>query len=291
MTHSQDQRVSIGLRSAHIAALLNHHHGLSWLEIHTENWLTEHGPIAERLADLRARFDLSLHGVGMSIGSADKLDRTHLLQLKRLAERCQPILISEHLSWGAIDGCHSNDLLPLPFNPATLALMVQRIDQIQQTLGRQILVENLSSYCTFADSTMPEWEFVANVVERANCGLLLDINNLYVNAINHQFDPADYLAAMPWGRVGEVHLAGYETWQQVLVDTHGYPVQIPVWRLFEQWHTQLPEQARILIEWDTDVPELDVLLNEVDKARTLMAPSTATPLATKEFAAELADVC
>jgi uncharacterized protein (UPF0276 family) len=282
-----DQRVSIGLRTAHIAALLDNPHGLSWLEIHNENWLTETGPIAERLAEIRSHFDLSLHGVGMSLGSADRLDHTHLQQLKRLVERCHPILVSEHLSWGAIDGRHSNDLLPLPFNQPTLQLLVQRIDMVQQTLGRQILVENLSSYCTFAESTMPEWVFVREVVERADCGLLLDINNLYVNAINHDFKAEEYLAAMPWGRVGEVHLAGYEQWGDVLVDTHGYPVQTPVWRLFEQHQHLLPAAARILIEWDTDVPDLTILLAEVAKARALLS----TEQAAIHVMQESADVC
>lgn len=287
MKSISDQRVSIGLRTAHTAALLNDAHGLSWLEIHTENWLTESGPIAERLADIRARFDLSLHGVGLSLGSADALDQNHLQQLKRLAERCQPILISEHLSWGAIDGRHSNDLLPLPFNQPTLQLLVQRIDRVQQTLGRQILVENLSSYCTFAESTMPEWEFVRTVVERADCGLLLDFNNVHVNAVNHHFHASDYFAAMPWGRVGEVHLAGYEQWGDVLVDTHGYPVQPPVWQLFERYQHHLPADARILIEWDTDVPELTTLLAEVDKARVILS----TPKVAQTKIGESADVC
>lgn len=287
MKQCMDQRVSIGLRTAHIAALLDDPHGLSWLEIHNENWLTETGPIAERLAEIRSHFDLSLHGVGMSLGSADRLDQTHLQQLKRLVERCRPILVSEHLSWGAIDGRHSNDLLPLPFNQATLQLLVQRIDMVQQILGRQILVENLSSYCTFAESTMPEWVFVREVVERADCGLLLDINNLYVNAINHDFKAEEYLAAMPWGRVGEVHLAGYEQWGDVLVDTHGYPVQTPVWLLFEQHQHLLPAAARILIEWDTDVPDLTILLAEVAKARALLS----TEQAAIHVMQESADVC
>lgn len=263
-------RVGIGLRAPHIDDLLAQRPSLGWLEVHSENWMTDDGPIAERLAAIRAAYPLSLHGVGLSLGSADGLDHGHLTKLKHLVERTQPILVSEHIGWGAHGGRHSNDLLPLPYNPATLQLLSERIDRVQQTLGRRLLVENLSSYCTFRESTLPEWEFVRALVEQADCGLLLDLNNVYVNAVNHGFDPAVYLDAMPWARVDEVHLAGYDQGDVGLIDTHGRPVQPPVWALYREALPFLPNQARVLIEWDTDLPPLATLIGEAARADRLL---------------------
>lgn len=259
-------RVGIGLRSPHLDDLLGADAPLSWVEIHSENWMTDTGPIPERLMDVRRKFDVSLHGVGMSLGSASGIDSGHLARLRRLVDRCDPILVSEHLSWGRIGKSHSNDLLPMPYDMACVRLFADRIDQVQQVLGRELLVENVSSYCTFAASVMPEWEFVSDIVERAGCGLLLDLNNVFVNAHNHVFDPARYLDAMPWGRIREVHLAGYDEWDGVLIDTHGRPVQAGVWDLFAKSLSRLPTQARVLIEWDTDLPALGVLLEDAAKA-------------------------
>lgn len=261
-----DPRTGIGLRAQHVDALLSAQTPLSWVEVHSENWLAETGPIAERMADIRRRFDISLHGVGLSLGSADGLDMVHLRRLNALIDRCNPILVSEHLCWGRVGGKHSNDLLPIPYDRPNARLFIERIDQVQQFLGRRILVENVSSYCTFAASTMPEWEFVSEVVDRAQCGLLLDINNVYVNAVNHGFDAVAYLRAMPWDRVKEVHLAGYDSWGDVLIDTHGRPVQAPVWGLFDHFSKLLGDESRVLIEWDADLPALEVLLAEAAKA-------------------------
>lgn len=263
-------RVGIGLRAPHIDELLAQRPPLGWLEVHSENWMTDAGPLAERLMAIRAAYPLSLHGVGLSLGSADGLDHGHLAKLKRLVERTQPILVSEHIGWGAYGGRHSNDLLPLPYNEATLQLLVERIDTVQQVLGRRLLVENLTSYCTFRESTLPEWLFVRDLVERADCGLLLDLNNVYVNAVNHGFDPTTYLDAMPWSRVAEVHLAGYDQDDGALIDTHGRPVQPPVWALYQEALDHLPPQARVLIEWDTDLPPLAVLLAEAAQASSLL---------------------
>lgn len=268
-----DPRVGVGLRHPHIHALLSSDVPLTWLEIHTENWLTDTGILAERLSDIRARYELSMHGVGMSLGSSDAPDQQHLAKVKRLVERSAPCLISEHLAWSSVDGQHANDLLPLVFDEATLAHLVRNIDIVQQALGRQILVENISSYGRFQASTMPEWEFVRAVVEQADCGLLLDINNVHVNAVNHGFDAHTYLQAMPWQRVAEIHLAGYEEWQHLLIDTHGRVVQPPVWDLFRTWLPQCPATARILIEWDQDVPALDVLLHEAHLASQIVCAS------------------
>jgi len=261
-----DSRIGIGLRAPHIEEVLASRPPLGWLEVHSENWMSDEGPIAERLQEIRAAYPISLHGVGLSLGSADGLDTRHLQKLAHLVARAQPILVSEHLSWGSIAGHHSNDLLPLPFNEAAIRVLVRHIDQVQQALGRQILVENLSSYCTFDSSTLPEWEFVREVVERADCGLLLDLNNIHVNACNHGFQASDYLAAMPWQRVAEVHLAGFEEEGDALIDTHGRPVQEPVWALYAEALHHLPATALTLIEWDNDLPPLAQLLAEAGKA-------------------------
>ena len=262
--------VGLGLRSPHVDALLNALAGPTWLEVHSENWFAQSGPLADRLAAIGEKYELSLHGVGLSLGSSDPLDKMHLRRLRALVSRCNPVLVSEHLSWGASQGKHSNDLLPLPYNLDNVRLLAERIDEVQQFLGRRILVENVSSYCTFAASTMPEWMFINEIVERAHCGLLLDINNLYVNARNHGFDSSEYLSAMPWHRVEEVHLAGYEPWNNVLIDTHGAPVQPPVWTLFDIASRRFDPGTRVLIEWDTDLPALSVLREEALKASHIL---------------------
>lgn len=271
--------VGLGLRAPHLDELLDTDAGPTWLEVHSENWFAATGPLAERLAAIGEKYDLSLHGVGLSLGSCEPLDNTHLHQLRALIERCNPVLVSEHLSWGAADGKHSNDLLPLPYTLGNVRLLAERIDQVQQFLGRGILVENLSSYCTFAASTMPEWEFIHEIVARAHCGLLLDINNVYVNASNHGFDAADYLGAMPWNHVHEVHLAGYESWNNVLIDTHGAPVQVPVWTLFADFWQRFKPGTRVLIEWDSDLPALSVLRAEAVKASQIMNMNPMVPYA------------
>jgi hypothetical protein len=270
MRRRLDPRAGIGLRSAHIGELLAGATAPAWVEVHSENWLAPSGPLADKLAELGARFDLSLHGVGLSLGSADGIDRRHLQRLKALVDRGRPILVSEHLSWGAVGGMHSNDLLPLPHDLPTARLLAERIDLVQQTLGRRLLVENISSYCTLGRATMPEWQFVREVVELAGCGLLLDVNNVYVNSVNHGFDPDTYLDAMPWERVAEVHLAGHAAIDGMLVDTHGCAVQPPVWDLFERHLHQLPHEARVLVEWDNDLPPLPVLLAQAQRASHLL---------------------
>lgn len=251
-----DHRIGIGLRSPHIQDLLCTQPNIGWVEVHSENWMCDQGPIAERLQEICEKYPLSLHGVGLSLGSADGLNHHHLSKLTKLIERTQPILISEHLSWGSISGKHSNDLLPLPFNQQAIELLVKHIDQVQQVIGRTILIENISSYCSFNESTMPEWEFIQNIVEKANCGLLLDINNVYVNAQNHGFSAQEYLSNIPWAKVAEIHLAGFEEEGTILVDTHGRPIQEPVWDLYIESLRNLPSSARTLIEWDSNLPPL-----------------------------------
>ncbi len=265
-----DPRIGLGLRAPHIEPLLAQRPALGWLEIHSENWFAQGGQIAARLTDLRSYYPISLHGVGLSLGSADGLQRSHLQKLKNLVDRVNPILISEHLSWGRVGDIHSNDLLPMPYTKESIQVLVQHIDQTQQYLGRQILVENVSSYMSFAESSMPEWVFIQQVIEQAGCGLLLDLNNVYVNAVNHQFSAQTYLDQLPWQAVQEIHLAGYSQDGTLLIDTHSRAVQPEVWKLYQIALPHLYPTTRTLIEWDADLPELDILLEEAQKAALLL---------------------
>jgi uncharacterized protein len=265
-TQSLHSTVGIGLRGPHVSPLIERMPAIGWLEIHSENWMSESPLLRERLDTVCAHYPLSLHGVGLSLGSSDGINPEHLHRLKKLVTRVNPVRVSDHLSWGAAGGIHSNDLLPMPLTAEAIAILVANIDQVQQTLGRPILVENISSYYAWEASCMPEWEFVARIIDRAQCGLLLDINNLYVNAHNHGFDALDYLNRVPWQSVQEVHLAGHETHETLLVDTHGCAVQPPVWALFAHSISLMPHSTPILIEWDSALPSLDILLQEAATA-------------------------
>src|SRR4051794_24107419 len=196
----------IGLRAPHIAQVLRERPPIAWLEVHSENYYAEGGPALHALDRIRRDYPLSLHGVGMSLGSVDALDRAHLAKLQRLIARVEPVLVSEHLCWSGVGGRHLNDLLPLPYTEEALSHVATRIDEVQSALGRELLVENISTYLAFADATIPEWEFVAEVARRTGCKLLLDVNNIYVNAFNHSFDADVYLAAMPPAAIAEIHL-------------------------------------------------------------------------------------
>jgi uncharacterized protein (UPF0276 family) len=261
----------IGLRPPHYREMLARRPSLAFLEVHSENYFGAGGPPHHYLEQLRQDYPLSLHGVGMSLGSSDPLDPAHLGKLKKLAERYQPALISDHLCWTSVGGTHAHDLLPLPFTRVMAKHVARRIVQAQDTLGRRLLVENASSYVAFAESDMSEWEFVNEVVAEADCLLLLDVNNVYVNAVNHGFDASDYLAAMPAARVAEIHLAGFDTDEraQCLVDTHGKPVHAPVWALYRETMRRIGPRPT-LIEWDADIPPLDVLLDEASKANAIL---------------------
>lgn len=259
----------IGLRSVHYRQMLEQLPSVGWLEAHSENYFGDGGQPLHFLERLRSHYPLSLHGVGLSVGSADPLSTEHLRKLKRVCERFQPGLVSEHLCWNAINGRHVNDLLPLPYTEEALAHVSSRIAQVQEFLGRRILIENLSSYLQFEHSTIPEWEFLEEVAQRSGCGILLDVNNIYVNACNHDFEPHDYLAAISPEKVGEIHLAGFERQEEILIDTHGAPVFSEVWDLYRSALRILgPKPA--LIEWDTDIPALEVLLGEARTAQTIL---------------------
>jgi hypothetical protein len=255
----------IGLRAPHYRALLETQPDVGWLEAHSENFFCDGGQPHWFLERLRARYPLSLHGVGLGLGSCDPLNEAHLTKLARLISRYQPGLVSEHLCWGAAAGRHLNDLLPLPYTEEALAHICTRIDATQARLGRQILIENVSSYLRFKHATIPEWEFLAALAQRTGCGILLDVNNIYVNAVNHGFDPAGYLSAIPVEAVQEIHLAGFDQADGVLIDTHGKRVYPEVWSLYRRAVARFGPRPT-LIEWDTDIPGLEVLLEEAHKA-------------------------
>ncbi len=263
----------IGLRAPHLQRVLAERPRAPWFEMHSENFFGAGGAMLAALERVRSDYPLSLHGVGLSLGSADALDGEHLATLRALVRRYQPGLVSDHICWGAIGGIHLNDLLPLPFTTEALDLMVSRVQQVQDTLGREFLVENVSSYLTFRHAEMTEWEFVAELVRRAGCGLLLDVNNVYVNSVNHGFDAHAYLRAMPVAAVREIHLAGFtrktDLAVPLLIDSHSRPVDAEVWALYAEALDRFGP-VPTLIEWDQHLPELEVLLAEASRAEALI---------------------
>lgn len=267
----------IGLRAPHVAEVRKDAPSIGWLEVHSENYFGDGGPALAALDAIRDRYPVSLHGVGLSLGSADALDIRHVAKLKRLIDRIEPTLVSEHLSWGAIDGRHLNDLLPLPFTDEALSLVCERIDQLQGALQREILVENISAYLRFADDAFAEWDFVAALARRTGCKLLLDVNNVYVNAVNHGFDPLAYIAVIPADTVAEIHLAGFDQGDDCLIDTHGTRVAPDVWSLYRATIARMGVKPT-LIEWDTDLPPLAVLLDEAGKAQQILDATHAVTL-------------
>jgi uncharacterized protein (UPF0276 family) len=268
----------IGLRSAHHEALLRERPRVGWIEVHTENYFHDGGPQVRDLERAREIYPLSLHGVGMGLGSADPLDRSHIAKLRRAIERFAPSLVSEHACWASHDGEHFNDLLPLPYTEESVAHLAGRVAQAQDLLGRQILIENLSCYLSFKCSRLTEWEFLAAVVERSGCGLLLDVNNAYVNSVNVGLDAVAFINGLPVGAVGEIHLAGHARQvvdgREILLDDHGSKVPEPVWKLYE---LALRRFGRVptLIEWDTNLPELSVLVGEADRAQRQLEAARA----------------
>ncbi|RTM07385.1 MAG: DUF692 domain-containing protein [Hyphomicrobiales bacterium] len=263
----------IGLRSPHIAEMLTRRPSAGWLEVHAENYMGD-GAGVEALKRLRQIYPLSVHGVGLSLGSAQGLDRDHLERLRKVCERFQPDLVSEHLAWSVADGAYLNDLLPLRYDEEALAVVARNVETLQDTLKRQVLIENLSAYLAFADSSMNEAEFLAALVAQTGCGLLLDVNNVHVSAHNLQYDAKAFIDALPAEAIGEIHLAGHATNQvgtdTVLIDDHGSRVPPVVWALYRHAIERLGPRPT-LIEWDTDVPVLDVLLGEAMWADMLTA--------------------
>jgi len=262
-------RAGIGLRAQLHQPFLDSRPAVGWVEAHSENYFAVGGAQPEFLERIRADYPLSLHGVGLSLGSSDPLDATHLAHLKRIVERFEPGLVSEHLSWGAIQGRHFNDLLPLPYTEEALSHMVARVREVQDFLGRQILIENVSSYLEYTCSSLREWEFLTALVSESGCGLLLDVNNVYVSAHNHGFDAREFLERLPVNAVKEIHLAGHSRnsfdGRDILIDTHSTHVCADVWGLYAAAVRRFGE-VPALIEWDTDIPALEVLVAEAHKA-------------------------
>jgi hypothetical protein len=268
--------VGIGLRGPHQRELLERAPTLGFVEVHSENCFT--AAAAASLERVRTEYAVSLHGVGLSLGSADPLDDRHLDKLAALASRIDPLFVSEHLSWSSIDGRHANELLPMPFTREAVEHVASRISQVQERLGRRLLVENVSAYVAFAESGMAEWEFVSDVARRAGCALLLDVNNIWVNARNFGFDPGRYLHAIDPAAVAQYHVGGHERRDAILVDTHGARVADEVWSLYRDALARIGARPT-LVEWDTDLPALDVLLDEARAAREILEGATAQAFA------------
>ena len=263
----------LGLRPPHYEAILNEPHGIDWLEIVTENYLVPGGKPLWFLDSIRERFPLVMHGVSMSIGSTDPLDEDYLKSLRALAARIEPHWISDHLCWTGIEGKNMHDLLPLPYTEGTLRFVAQRIGQVQEILGRQILLENVSSYLNYRSSEMTEWEFLAEVAQRADCAILLDINNIYVSSINHGFDALTYLRSIPQSRVRQFHLAGFSDMHGHLIDTHDHPIAAPVWDLYAQAVAHFGD-VPTMIERDGHIPPLADIVAELGMARDIATRHT-----------------
>jgi hypothetical protein len=262
-------QAGIGLRAPHLRQVREENPAVAWFEVHSENYFAAGGPALAALEDIRQSYPVSLHGVGMSLGGADALDRAHLGRLRALADRIEPAAISEHLCWSAIGGRWLNNLLPLPYTREALDRVCDHVSQVQDTLQRPILVENVSSYLRFLPEEMPEWDFIAAVARRTGCGLLLDVNNIHVSACNHGFAAADFLAGIPLGTVHEIHLAGYEETDGLLVDTHSRPVYPAVWELYANALDRFGP-VPTLIEWDQDIPAFSVLQDEAATAQAYL---------------------
>ncbi len=263
----------MGLRAPHYRDVWEQRPAVGWLEVHPENYFAAGGKPLRWLENIRGSYPLSLHGVGLSLGSTDPLNSTHLHKLKSLIQRFEPAVVSEHICWGSHGGVYANDLLPLPYTEEALIHLTNRIQQVQDFLQCTILIENVSSYLQYAASTIPEWEFVVELARRSGCRLLVDVNNIYVNACNHRFNALDYLDAIPADLVGEIHLAGFTVKSiadtDVLIDTHSRPVGTAVWQLYHQ-AIQRFGLVPTLIEWDADIPPLAELVTEVNKAQRIL---------------------
>lgn len=264
----------VGFKPQHVRDILAQAQPIAFFEVHAENYMGAGGPAHAQLTALRERYALSLHGVGLSIGSPHPLDRDHLVRLKALCERYAPESFSEHLAWSSHGGAYYNDLLPLPYTEETLASVARHIDEVQATLGREMLLENPSTYLRFAESTIPECEFLREIARRTGCGLLLDVNNVHVCAVNHGTSAQAYLEAFPLERVKEIHLGGHDedtddSGAPLLIDAHGCPVADPIWALYAQTIARAGPLPT-LIEWDNDVPDWPTLCAEAQAAQAVL---------------------
>jgi uncharacterized protein (UPF0276 family) len=260
----------VGFRSVHHQALLEDRPAIGWIEAHTENYFHDGGPAVRALEGARANYPLSLHGVGLGLGSADGLDREHLERVKRAVRRFEPALVSEHACWGHAGGEHFNDLLPLPYTDEAVRVLARHVSQAQDALGRRLLVENVSAYVSFEHSHLQEWEFLSAVSAESGCGLLLDVNNVYVSSRNVGLDARSFINGL--SRVDEIHLAGHSRQGDVLLDDHGSNVSDEVWALYRAALARFGPRPT-LIEWDTRIPSLQTLVAECARAQAILEES------------------
>lgn len=260
----------LGLRPTHYTEIFETSPRIDWFEILSENFFVRGGRPLHNLDRLRRDYPIAMHGVSLSIGGTDPLDRQYLRELRQLADRVEPAWVSDHLCWTGAHGINLHDLMPLPYTDETVSHVASRVREVQDFLKRRILLENVSSYVSFKQSTMPEWEFLARIAEEGDCGILLDINNVFVSAANHGFNPGAYLAGIPAERVGQFHLAGHEDNGAILIDTHDRPVPGGVWELYAQAVGRFPE-VPTTIERDDKIPPLSELVAELDEARRISA--------------------
>lgn len=266
--------LGVGLRSVHYAHILEQHPAVDWFEIISENYMDSRGRPRYVLEQIAERYPVVMHGVSLSIGSTDPLDFDYLRKLRELARAIDARWVSDHVCWTGVAGRNTHDLLPIPYNEDTLAHVAGRVRIVQGILERPLVLENPSSYVTFASSTMTEWEFLTRLTEETGCGLLLDVNNIYVSSVNHDFDPFEFLENVPHERVVQFHLAGHTNCRTHLIDTHDGEVIDPVWELYRRAH-ELTGGASTLLEWDAKIPEFPVLHAEVLKARAHIAAGLA----------------
>lgn len=273
-------RAGVGFKAQHLPAILDDPGRVGWFEVHAENYMVDGGPRLRQLEILRESYPLSLHGVGLSLGGAEPLDRDHLAALRRLVDRFDPALVSEHVAWSVHDGNYFADLLPVPMNKASLDRLVAAVSQVQDVLGRAILIENPSSYLDLPESNLVEIDLLTEVARRSGCGLLIDVNNIFVSAQNLKSDAAAYIDAVPADLVGEIHLAGHETTQTsdgpVLIDSHSRQVDDAVWGLYRRLLDRIGPRPT-LIEWDNDLPDWPVLAGEAALADALLTTAAKQP--------------
>lgn len=268
------QGVGIGLRTEHLPHILENRPNVPWFELVTENFLHQGERAVYHLEKIRELYPVTFHGVSLSIGSTDPLNQSYLNDLKKFIDRFEPAWISDHLCWCSANNRYVPDLLPMPYTDEAIQHIINRIKRVQEHLEQRILIENVSSYLTFKQSTMSEWAFIKTIIEEADCYLLLDINNVYVSAINHDFEPLSYLKDLPSHRVKEMHLAGFEKQDGYLLDSHSQPVHDPVWELYEKAQRQFGK-IPTLIEWDINIPPFETLMQESAKAQQIQAKVAA----------------
>jgi len=265
----------VGLRRQHYSHVLETRPRVDWFEVISENFMVAGGRALEVLEGVRASYPIAMHGVSLSIGSTDPLNRDYLRQLRDLARRFEPAWISDHLCWTGVGGRNLHDLIPLPYTDEALRHVVARIREVQDILERPLLIENVSSYMAFADSTMTEWEFISTIADEADCGILLDLNNIFVSAFNHRFDANEYVDAVPAERVVQYHLAGHSDHGTHLLDTHDHPICDAVWALYERAVRRFGAVSA-MVEWDDNIPEFAELARIADRARTTFETATHT---------------